>query len=259
MNENDDLLVQPDGDELWLRINRPQARNAINWNVRRALREHLLEAERDPAVRAVVIAGTEVAFCSGGDIKEMGRGWEDSKAKLDFAGEIVQCIARMPKPVIAAVQGHVAGAGIGLALACDLIYASETAVISPAFVHRGISPDMSSSYWLTKALGVSRAKQILLTANRIDAAQALELGLFTEVLAGENFEAELRSRVLRFSSGPTVAIAQIKRLVNAAGENDLAEQLALETEAQELIVATEDHHAAIRAFAEKRTPVFVGR
>jgi len=259
MNENDDLLVQRDGDELWLRINRPQARNAINWNVRRALREHLFEAERDPAVRAVVIAGSEVAFCAGGDIKEMGRGWEDSKAKLDFASEIVQCIARMPKPVIAAVQGHVAGAGIGLALACDLVYASETAVISPAFVHRGISPDMSSSYWLTQALGVSRAKQILLTADRIGADRALALGLFTDVFAAESFDEELRSRVSRLSNGPTIAIAQIKRLVNAAAGNDLAGQLALEAEAQERIVETEDHHAAIAAFRDKRTPKFTGR
>lgn len=259
MTDNNDLVVHRNGGELWLTINRPQARNAINWNVRRALLEQLNAAESDATIRAVVIAGTEVAFCSGGDIKEMGRGWEDSKAKLDFAGEIVQCIARMPKPVIAAVQGHVAGAGIGLALACDLIYASETAIISPAFVHRAISPDMSSSYWLTRALGVARAKQVLLGAHQINATQALELGLFAEVIAPERFDAEVQARVARLSQGPTVAIAQIKRLVNAAANNDLGEQLALETEAQELIVATEDHHVAIKAFAEKTVPVFVGR
>jgi 2-(1,2-epoxy-1,2-dihydrophenyl)acetyl-CoA isomerase len=249
VNETEDLLVQRDGGELWLRFNRPQARNAINWNIRRAL----------PRVRTVIIAGTEVAFCSGGDIKEMGRGWEDSKAKLEFASDIVQCIARMPKPVIAAVQGHVAGAGIGLALSCDLIYASETAVISPAFVHRGISPDMSSSYWLTRALGIAKAKQVLLNANQIGAEEALALGLFAEVLAADGFEEQLRARVGRLSNGPTVAIAQIKRLVNAAAGNDLAAQLALETEAQELVVATEDHHLAIQAFKEKRTPRFTGR
>ncbi|MGK0741960.1 enoyl-CoA hydratase/isomerase family protein [Leucobacter sp. Z1108] len=259
MNETDDLLVHRDGGELWLRLNRPQARNAINWNIRRALHRHLLEAEADPRIRAVVIAGTEVAFCSGGDIKEMGNGPEDSAAKLALASEIVQCIARMPKPVIAAVQGHVAGAGIGLALSCDLVFASSSTVFSPAFVQRGLGPDMSTSYWLTRALGIARAKQLLLTARQLDASQALELGLVTEVIDEVDFDSVVRARVTQFSMGPTIAISQIKSLVNAAAESSLPEQLDLEAKAQGLLAATEDHRAALQAFSEKRNPSFQGR
>lgn len=259
MAETEDLLVHRDGGELWLQLNRPHARNAINWNIRRALHRHLLEAEADPEVRTVVIAGSEVAFCSGGDIKEMGNGPEDSAAKLVLASEIVQCIARMPKPVVALVQGHVAGAGIGLALSCDLVYASRTAIFSPAFVQRGLGPDMSTSYWLTRALGIARAKQLLLTAPQLDAQEALNLGLVTEVFEPEDFEKESRARIAQFSGGPTIAIGEIKKLVNAAAESTLKEQLDLEAEAQAFLVNTEDHRAAIAAFKEKRAPQFTGR
>jgi len=259
ISNTEDLLVERQGGELWVTINRPRARNAINWNVRRALLAAMEHAAADPEIRVVVLAGHEVAFCAGGDIKEMGNGPEDSAAKLDYASKIIQLIATMPKPVVAAVQGHIAGAGIGLALACDLVYVSSNLVFSPSFALRGLGPDMSTSYWLTQSLGVARAKQLLLTAPTLNAEQFDALGLAAEVFDAAGFDAAVRDRVASLADGPTIAYGYIKKLALDAAGNSLAEQLDAEAESQAVLAATEDHRHAIASFAEKRPAVFAGR
>lgn len=257
--ETQDLLTERKGEELWITINRPNARNAINWNVRRGLLASLEDAAKDAEVRVVVIAGNETAFCAGGDIKEMGVSAEDSANKLDYASKIIQLIASMPKPVVAAVQGHIAGAGIGLALACDLVYASTSMVFSPSFADRGLGPDMSTSYWLTQNLGIARTKQMLLKPAPLNAEQVLELGLITELFDAESFDESVRVRVAELAQGPTIAYGHIKRLVLGASSSTLAELLDAEAAAQVELATTEDHLNAIASFAAKLPATFTGR
>lgn len=257
--DDNDLSVTRASGVLTLRLNRPRARNAMNWTIRRGLHEELAAAGDDPEIRVIVIRGDERAFSSGGDIGEMGRGAEDSAAKLTMSGEIVQRIAALPQPVIAAVQGHAAGAGIGLALACDLVYASSTALFSPSFVLRGLGPDMSGSYWLPRQVGLHRAKQILLSAAPITASEALALGLASEVWDADDYERLLDERVATFAAGPTLAYAAIKRLLNASLENTLTQQLDAERDEQSVVSTSADHLEALEAFAQKRRPRFSGR
>lgn len=257
--DDDDLLMTTEAGVLTLRLNRPRARNAMNWTIRRGLHAALASTADNPDVRVVVIRGDERAFSSGGDIGEMGRGAEDSAAKLTMSGEIVERISALPQPVVAAIRGHAAGAGIGLALACDLVYASSTALFSPSFALRGLGPDMSGSYWLPRHVGLSRAKNMLLTAAPVTASAALEMGLISEVWEDDEFEQRLAERVDGLAKGPTLAYAAIKRLLNASLDSTLSEQLALERDEQTAVSVSADHLEALEAFAQKRPPRFTGR
>lgn len=253
------LLVERCDGVVWLRFNRPQARNAVDWPVRHLLVDALSAAADDPGTRAVVIRGDAVAFSAGGDIKEMTPGAPDTPDKLAAGGEIIQLIATMPAPVVAAVQGHAAGAGFSIATACDLIYAADNALFSPSFALIGLSTDLSASYWLPRALGLPRAKEILLSGRALDAAAALELGLVSAVWPLAEFEARLSERVQEIATGPTRAFASIKRLVNASFGNTLAEQISAEIADQVPLVSSYDHAEGTRAFAERRPPRFEGR
>ena len=157
------LLTELRDGILRLTFNRPRARNAINWEVRRALLAQLDSASRDHAVRVVVLAGDEKAFCAGGDVKEMGNGSRDTSDKLVIAKSINTLIADMDKPVVAEVRGYASGAGFGLALACDILLADDTAVFQSSFIQRGLVPDMGTTYWLVRQVGLHRAKEIIFT------------------------------------------------------------------------------------------------
>jgi 2-(1,2-epoxy-1,2-dihydrophenyl)acetyl-CoA isomerase len=254
-----ELDVSRSDGTLWIRFNRPAARNAMNWPMRRQLIAELTAATVDPSVRLVVIRGDAKAFSAGGDIAEMSRGADDTADKLVAGGEIIELIANMPAPVIAAVQGHAAGAGFSIALACDLIYAADNAIFSPSFALLGLGPDLSGSYWLPRAVGLHRAKQILLAGDPLTAAEAAQLGLVAAVWPLAEFEQKLRERVNHFAGGPTRAYGVIKRVVNSSLDNALAEQIAYESSEQLTVVASEDHDEALTAFREKRAPQFRGR
>lgn len=253
------LLVDRHDGVVWLRFNRPRARNAFDWAVRRLLIDALTAAADDPGTRAVVLAGDRVAFSAGGDIREMTPGAADTPAKLAAGGRIIELIATMPAPVIAAVQGHAAGAGFSIATACDLIYAADNALFSPSFALIGLSTDLSASYWLPRALGLPRAKEILLTGRALDAAAALELGIVSDVWPVNEFDARLATRVAELAAGPTRAYASIKRLLNESYGRTLPEQVAAEIVDQVALVSSADHAEGVRAFAERRPPRFEGR
>lgn len=253
------LLVRQEEGVLWLTLNRPHARNAINGELRGRLRECLASEAAAPDVRAVVIQGDERAFCSGGDIKEMGGGPGTTARKLDEGRAVVEGIARLPKPVIAAVRGHASGAGFSIAMACDMIVADETAVFRSVFAQRGLIPDLAGTYWLARQVGLYRAKDIVFSARAVGAAEAHDLGLVTRLWPAFEFEVELRALANGLAQGPTVAYGVAKRLLNRTFETDLATALELEALGQSVTASSRDHLRSIKAFENKTDTVFEGR
>jgi 2-(1,2-epoxy-1,2-dihydrophenyl)acetyl-CoA isomerase len=253
------LLVQQEDGVLWLTLNRPEARNAINHELRGLLRDRLTGLAASPEVRAVVIRGDERAFCSGGDVKEMGGGPETVARKLEEGRSIVESIARLPKPVVAAVRGHASGAGFSIAMACDLIVADETAVFRSVFVKRGLIPDLAGTYWLARQVGLYRAKEIIFSGRAVGAAEAHDLGLVTRLWPAAEFDVELEALARTLGNGPTVAYGIAKRLLNRTFETDLSTALDLESLGQSVTSGSEDHRRSIEAFTNKTDAVFEGR
>lgn len=253
------LLVSRAGGVYTLRFNRPTARNAFDWPVRHLLIDALTAVSIDADARAVVICGNPVAFSAGGDIGEMSEGAADTSEKLAAGLRIVELISALPVPVIAAVQGHAAGAGFSIALACDLIYAADNAVFSPSFALIGISTDLSASFWLPRTIGIHRTKAMLINGTPLLAAEAHRLGIVAEVWPLADFEQLLALRVQTIAAGATGAYGAIKRLVNTSLDRDLQEQTQAEIAAQLILTDSRDHGEGLAAFREKRAPRFRGR
>lgn len=253
------LLVERDGAVVTLRFNRPRQRNAFDWPVRHLLIDALTSAGEDPSVRIVVITGDRIAFSSGGDLGEMAPGAPDTPEKLAAGLRITELVSTIPKPVVAAVQGHAAGAAFGIAMACDLVFAADNALFSPSFALIGLSTDLSASYWLPRALGLPRAKDILLSGRPLDASAAWDAGLVSAVWPVDEFEGRLAERVDALAVGPTRAFAAIKRLTNASFSRTLREQTEEEIREQVELVASADHAEGVAAFLARRPPRFEGR
>jgi 2-(1,2-epoxy-1,2-dihydrophenyl)acetyl-CoA isomerase len=247
------------GHALWLKFDRAHARNAMDWPMRRSLITALEDAREDPWIRVIVLCGDARAFSAGADVSEMIPGIDDTADKLAAGARIVELISSAPVPVIAAVQGHAAGSGMSIALACDLVFASENAIFSPSFAGIGLSADLAASYWLPRAVGLHRAKRILIEGSPINAAEAHRLGFVAEVWSSDDFAGELGARVARIAAGPTRAYHAMKRLLNTALDNTLTEQIAAENEAQLSLVLSADHHEGLRAFRDRRAARFSGR
>lgn len=262
MNE-ERLTVERDGAVAVLTLNRPEAFNALDLALGEALLDAVIECDEDPAVRAVVLTGSGQGFCAGGDIRAMVAHASASRTaaflkKLTvYLHAAVATIARMPKPVITAVNGPAAGAGFSLALAGDLVLAAERATFTVAYTKIGLAPDGSSTFFLPRAVGVKRAFELIASNRTLTAAQALELGFVTEVVADSGFHARVREAAQRLAAGPTQALARAKRLV-VAGES-LETQMEHERRAIAESAGTEDFGAGIRGFLEKRSPSFAGR
>jgi 2-(1,2-epoxy-1,2-dihydrophenyl)acetyl-CoA isomerase len=240
----DPLLTRLDGGVLTLRLNRPESRNAINTVLRYQLRDALQSAAVDAEVRVVVLRGDRTAFCAGGDIKEMSGDPAVNTVKLGLAKQIVTSIADMAKPVVAVVQGHAAGAGFSLAVACDIIVADDNAKFHASFVGRGLVPDMGASYWLVRQLGLHRAKDLLLTGRSLTAREATELGLVTRYWPDGDFEERLGELISGLAAAAPAAIGLTKRMVNRALETDLS--AALDTELAAQLVAARSTEARDR-------------
>ncbi len=255
----DPLLARQAGGVLWLTFNRPQVRNAINDEVRKLLRKGLSSAAAAPDVRAVVIQGDERAFSAGADVNEMGGEPGTIDRMLDEGRSIIESIARLPKPVIAAVRGPAAGSGFSIAMACDIIVADETAVFHSVFAKRALIPDLAATYWIARQVGLYRAKDIVLNSRPVPAAEAHELGLVARLWPAADFDAELRRLASELASGPTVALGMAKQLLNRTFETDLSTALELEKLGQLVTVASQDHLRSVEAFKSKTTVVFEGR
>jgi 2-(1,2-epoxy-1,2-dihydrophenyl)acetyl-CoA isomerase len=262
----DDLLEsQTDGVAL-LTMNRPARLNALSRAMHEALCEALGRLAGDPAIGAIVLTGAGRAFSAGGDVKAMaegaegeGRTLEERAQALRRSMEASRLLHEAPKPTIAMVPGAAAGAGLSLALACDLRIAGESARFGTAFVRVGYPGDFGGSWFLTQLVGPAKARELYFTADLLDARAALGLGLVNRVVPDERLADETRALASRLAAGPRVALAYMKRNLNAALHVTLGEALDLEAWHQARCGLTEDHKEAARAFVEKREPVFRGR
>jgi len=241
-----------------LRINRPEARNALNFEVRTRLATELATAAREAEVRCVVIAGDERAFCAGGDIKEMaGAGTVEmmQRGVLDLWRAIAAC----PKPVIAAVRGLALGGGCELAMTCDLIVAGESARFGQPEIRIGIIPGGGGTQRLPRAVGKYRAMRYLLTGDLFGAREALEMGLASEVVPDAEVEPRSVALAAQIAALSPLAVQQLKDVVLRGMDAALDTGLALETKALHLLFAGEDQKEGMAAFLEKRKPRFEGK
>jgi 2-(1,2-epoxy-1,2-dihydrophenyl)acetyl-CoA isomerase len=249
-----------------LTLNRPDRLNALTVSMLDAMLGALARLAADPAVGAVVLTGAGRAFCAGGDVKAMAEGREFPEGSLEEKGselrarmEVSRWLHEMPKPTIAMVRGAAAGAGLSLALACDLRIAGDTARFATAFARVGYSGDFGGSFFLTQLVGTARARELYLTADIVDAQQALAFGLVNRVVPDARLEEETRALAGRLARGPRVAYRYMKRNLNAAETGTLKDLLDLEAWHHTRCGMTDDHREAARAFVEKREPVFRGR
>ena len=240
-------------------LNRPDSLNALNVAMRRELLTAVKSAGRNDAVRAVVITGEGRGFCSGADLRGGSAERAFRRVLTEEYNPLIVAIRELPKPVIAAVNGVAAGAGVSLALACDLIYAADDARFILAFVRIGLVPDSGSTRTLVRALGRHRAAALILSGEPLPAAEAHAAGLVNDVVPGAELAATVRAAAGTLAAAPTSAIALAKRGINHAEDALLPESLAMEAALQELAGRTQDHAEGSAAFAEKREPRFIGR
>ena len=257
MSEPAVLWALEDPGVFRITLNRPERLNAFDQAQHEGLLAALREAEREPAVRCVVITGAGRAFSAGQDLGTLSDIPAEEILRRYYNRWITQ-IRSLEKPVIAAVNGVAAGAGVSLALACDLIVMAESASFIQAFVRVGLVPDSGASYFLPRLVGYHKAMELALFGDRISAAEALSLGLCNRVVPDEELEAAVTEWAVRLAKGPR-AMGWIKRQLNRGLERSLNEVLALEAYHQEVAAATQDAREGIRAFAERREPRFTGR
>jgi len=260
---SDVLLADRSEGVATLTLNRPESMNALSVELKEALAAELDAVARDAAVRAVVLTGTGRGFCVGQDLREHISLLEaGDPAPLDTVvrhyNPIVTLLAEMPKPVIAAVNGMAAGAGAGLAFACDLRFAAKSAGFLIAFANVGLTLDSGVSWTLPRLVGAARATALALLAEPIDAQAALEMGLVNAVVEPDRVLAAAQELAVRLAAGPTAAYAAIKQSIAFAATATLTDALAKEAELQSAMGATEDHRHATAAFVAKQTPVFHG-
>lgn len=248
-----------------LTLNRPEVLNAFNDELGSALLEGVREASADDTVRCIVITGAGSAFSSGEDLAALTAQYERGEVPalgdtlIDRYNPLIRELRSAPKPVIAAVNGVAAGAGASLALACDFRIASQDAKLVLAFIRVGLVPDSGALWFLSKMVGAARALELGASGHPVDAQRGLELGLFSQVVAREEFDATWRAFAGRLATMATHAFALTKQLANAASERSLDEQLDAEVAAQTSAGRSEDHLEGIRAFFDKRQPGFKGR
>jgi 2-(1,2-epoxy-1,2-dihydrophenyl)acetyl-CoA isomerase len=253
------LLTEQDGGVLTLTLNRPDALNALNSELRRALIAALKSAGRDDVVRAVILTGAGRGFCAGADLRGGGGERQFRRVLSAEYGPLVQGLRELPKPIVASVNGAAAGAGMSLALACDLVVAAEEVRFVPAFHRIGLVPDSALARTLVRGLGRHRAFEILMGERHLHAEEARDLGLVAAVVPADALATTSRDLAQRLANGPTRGIGLTKRLLNAAEDATLSDALTAEAALQELAGRTEDHGEGVAAFAEKRDPHFSGR
>ena len=265
----EDLLAQVEDRVAVLTMNRPARRNALSGQMLAALEAALADLDVANDVGCVVLTGAEGAFCAGGDVKGMAeadsggapRSLDDAihRQRLSQRGTAGKLYS-LSKPTIAMLPGAAAGAGLSLALACDLRIASDNAILTTAFANVGFSGDYGGTYFMTKLIGAAKARELYLLSEKIDAAEAERLGLVNRVVAKESLEKETHALAQRLANGPAIAYRYMKENINRALEGgELADCLDLEATHHVHTALTRDHRNAVKAFVEKRKPVFEGR
>jgi 2-(1,2-epoxy-1,2-dihydrophenyl)acetyl-CoA isomerase len=265
----DHLLETFENGVATLTMNRPEARNAMSGEMMGALRKAADRVAADPQVRCVVLTGAGGAFCAGGDVKGQARAASERSSSgpvnvparvqgLRSGMELSRLLHEMPKPTLAVIPGPAAGAGLSLALACDLRIALDTAKLTTAFSKIGASGDYGGSYFLPKLIGAAKARELYFTADVISGAQASELGLVNYAYPAATFADEAQQLATRLAGLPTIAVGYMKRNLNAADDAGLSQVMDMEAEHMVRTMMTDDHARAAQAFVEKRAPTFEG-
>ncbi len=267
----DHLIESIDRGVATLTMNRPEARNAMSGEMMDAMQRALPRLAADPAVRAIVLTGAGGAFCAGGDVKGFAAGaaagasgggqfnMEQRVQGLRSGMELSRWLHEMPKPTLAVIPGPAAGAGLSLALACDLRIAVDTAKFTTAFSKIGLSGDYGGSYFLPYLVGAAKARELYFTGDVVSAQDALSMGLVNKLFPAASFEADAAAFAQRLANLPTVALGYMKKNLNAAQHASLNDVLDLEAMHMIRTFMTDDHKGAARAFVEKRPPEFKGR
>lgn len=259
------LLESRERGVLTLTLNRPERKNTLSAELSARLLEAVSNAASDPEVRAVVITGAGGAFCAGGDVKAMAaaagaaESFEQRAQQLRQRMDVSRLLHQMPKPTIAVIRGAAAGAGLSIALACDLRIATPGAKLTTAFAKVGLSGDFGGSYFLTQLVGAAKARELYLCSPILSGDEALAWGLVNRVVADDRIDQEARVLAESLASGPTVTLGYIKKNLNLAESSSLETVFDAEAVHHIRCAGTEDHREAARAFVEKRTPVFQGR
>ncbi len=271
-----DVLFEkrPNGVAL-ITLNRPDSLNAMGGQLMPLLAAHLADCASDESVRCVVLTGAGRAFCAGGDVKGMAAGRDallgaddEHSPAANFARGVETLrdsqrrtsyvLHTMPKPTIAMVNGHAVGAGLSLALACDLRVASDQAKLGTVFRNVGFSGDFGGSYFLPRLVGMERARQMYFTGEILIAEEALKIGMVSRVVPHDKLEEETMALATQLASGPTLAYARMKENLNRSASSDLLTLLDQEALNMRLSAITKDHREAAKAFVQKRTPTFSG-
>ena len=244
-------------------LNRPEKLNALTVEMRESLCEMFVRLRFDDAVRALVVTGAGRAFCSGADVGRMAGQGEDLRAGRERmqrgAHTFIRALHAIEKPVIAAVRGPAVGIGWSLALACDLVVAAKSARFSQIFRRIGLAPDGGAIWFLTRRIGMAKAKELVFSARFVEADEALALGLVNQVVEDDELEAKAAALAADLAAAPTFALGLAKKLFHAAVGPSLDEYLEIESLVQPQLHHTEDHAEGVAAFREKRPAKFVGR
>lgn len=245
----------------WITLNRPDVLNAFNEEMTTELLNVLKAAGKDESVRCLVITGAGRGFCSGQDLKSHS-GDEKRSLKDSLVRRYNPIIRRMrntDKPIVAMINGVAAGAGCSLALACDMRVMAESAGLIEVFIRIGLVPDSGSHWFLVRNVGLAKAFELAALGDKIDAQQALELGLVNKIAPDDTLQKETEALAHRLAASPTRAIGLIKRALNKAVHSDLDSILEYESYIQEIASMSEDHHEGVKAFIEKRKPEYKGK
>ena len=257
------LLQSVEDGILTLTMNRPDRLNALNPALLGELYDAVARAASDPKIAVIVLTGAGRGFCAGGDVKSMAAGrapmtFEAKTANLRRGMEVSRLLHELPKPVVAQVDGAAAGAGLSIALSCDLRVASASAKITTAFAKVGLSGDYGGTYFLTHLLGSAKARELYLTSPVLTAQEALALGMVTRVVPDADIDAAAHELAMSLAQGPSVTLGYIKRNINNAEHMSLEACFDAEAIHHSRAGETADHKEAAKAFVEKRKPVFQG-
>ncbi len=262
MSEYENLLVEQTDGVLTITLNRPDRLNALTDVTAHEMIGVLKKAARDDSIRCLLLTGAGIGFCAGQDLEGFQAREEGASIRRHLEETYHPMVTRMrklEKPIVAAINGSCAGAGLGLALACDIRYASDKAKFLTAFIGIGLAPDSGTTYWLPRLVGPARASELFFTNDRVDAATAERIGLVNRVVEAEQLMEATRELAERLAKAPTKAIGLGKRALNRSLGVTFEESLDYEAHLQDVAGRTEDFAEGVTAFLEKRPPNFVGR
>jgi len=255
------IEVKIDNNVAWISLNRPEVFNSFNREMALQLQTTLDDCNSNANVRALVITGNGKAFCAGQDLKEvtnpeLNPGFR--KILEEHYNPIIQKIRNIEKPIIAAVNGVAAGAGANIALACDIVVATEQASFIQAFSKIGLVPDSAGTFFLPRLIGFQKASALMMLGEKVTASEALAMGMIYKIVPSELFDEEVRNLANNLAQMPTKAIGLTKRLLNQSMNNNLEQQLKLESDLQIEASSSNDYNEGVTAFVEKRKPEFKG-